>query len=164
MVTELARIYYNDKEIVNQRLNELEKDFIREYDTFHNGWNFTEGGEIGPTGYKWTEEQRSKRMGTGNPMYGKTPWNKGKTGYKRGPHTQETIEKIRKSKMGKKRPNISGDKHPRRTPEVISRDKDIIHRHFVLGHRGMQYMERYGNSKDKCGPHNTKTQKGIEIQ
>jgi len=63
-------------------LNDKEQYYINLYNTFKNGYNETIGGK-GCNGYKVSEEFKQllsiSRMGENNPMYDKTPWNKGKT-------------------------------------------------------------------------------------
>lgn len=46
----------------------------------------SEHAKLHITGRKWSEESKAKRRGSGNPRYGKSPWNKGLT--------KETDERI----------------------------------------------------------------------
>ena len=76
------------------KLNEREIYYIRLYDTYHNGYNSSLGGESGSRGCKWSEESRNK-------INGRLPWNKGikgsikpnKTSFKKGqkPHNMKTV-------------------------------------------------------------------------
>lgn len=67
-------IIYQSKDL-NHCKNIMEEYFIKEYDTFFNGYNETMGGE-GCFGYKHTEEHKEylkiKNSGKNNPMYGKS--------------------------------------------------------------------------------------------
>ena len=75
-------------------LNEREIYYIALYDTYHNGYNSSLGGESGSRGCKWSEESRNK-------INGRKPWNKGikgsikpnKTSFKKGqkPHNMKTV-------------------------------------------------------------------------
>lgn len=47
-------------EVLIERLNKLEVEYISKYDTYLNGYNCTKGGDYGVLGLKMTEEQRNK--------------------------------------------------------------------------------------------------------
>ena len=76
------------------KLNEREIYYIALYDTYHNGYNSSLGGESGSRGCKWSEESRNK-------INGRLAWNKGikgsikpnKTSFKKGqkPHNMKTV-------------------------------------------------------------------------
>lgn len=82
------------EELTKEEAELMERFYIALYDTMNDdkGYNKTEGGS-GTIGYQWTDEDRKKRSeiynGEGNPFYGKK-------------HTQETIDKIKINKKGKK--------------------------------------------------------------
>ena len=67
--------------LAREILNRAEIYFVEKYNTFHNGYNMTIGGD-GVSGHCWTEEERKhqsemikgKFVGKLNPMYG-TTWN-----------------------------------------------------------------------------------------
>ena len=89
----------------------MEKFYIALYDTInqYKGYNISLGGD---TGIKHSEETKKKlsesHKGENNPMYGKNPWNKGKT------HSEETRKKLSEANKGKNNPNYGrkGEKHP----------------------------------------------------
>lgn len=45
---------------VKPKLDELEKKYIQEYDSYNNGYNMTLGGDAGVLGYKHTDETKAK--------------------------------------------------------------------------------------------------------
>lgn len=55
-VVERVEFCDNIKEV----LDDLEKKYIQEYDSYNNGYNLTLGGDAGVLGLKMTEEQRAK--------------------------------------------------------------------------------------------------------
>lgn len=57
-------------------------------------------------GYNLTERSTGAKSGEKNHMYGKTPWNKGKTGI----YSDKTLEKMRVFRVGKKQSEESIDK------------------------------------------------------
>lgn len=80
-----------------------EKYWIKFYNTFKNTnhYNLTNGGDF----FIMSPESRRKisesMKGENNPMYGKEPWNKGKTGC----YSNETIQKMSEAKYGENHPN-----------------------------------------------------------
>lgn len=81
-----------EDKILKEKLNEKEKHYINEYNTFENGYNLTTGGE---GGYIRSEETKkllsewaSKRIGEKSSFYGKK-------------HTEESKEKNRLKHLGK---------------------------------------------------------------
>jgi group I intron endonuclease len=74
-----------------EELDEMEFHYIKQYDTYKNGYNMTLGGDKGTYGWIPTKETR-KKMSISKQNY--VPWNKGK-------HlSEETKKKISKSKKG----------------------------------------------------------------
>lgn len=50
----------NDTETLIKKLDELEIRYIKEYNSYENGYNCTKGGDYGVLGLKFTEEQKKK--------------------------------------------------------------------------------------------------------
>lgn len=109
-------IHSDDKHIVKEKLNYMEKYYIRKYDTFNNGYNMTLGGD-GGSGTKHTEEfkqRQSERMKKSNPAFNMN---------------DEWREKISKSQKGKTMPDSMKEKtarrmkenNPMKNPEVVAR-------------------------------------------
>lgn len=94
--TVLCKIKDDDEIILHQRLDELEKYYIKKYDSFHNGYNCTEGGFSG----KRSDETKSKISESlkGRPMSTATYINFCLAGH---PHTEETKKKL--SNLAKER-------------------------------------------------------------
>jgi len=103
----------------NEKVDELEKYWINELDSFCNGYNLTKGGEGGDTSnspnFKISMSNRPSVAGENNPMYGKDSAMKGKS------HTEETKEKMRQKRISAWRdqnsnhhkcPNINGENNP----------------------------------------------------
>ena len=102
---ESFELIFVQENIENQdELNELEKYYIRIYDSFENGYNSTLGGDgvsgckyTGMYGKEFTEEHRRKlseshkglNVGESHPMYGKH-------------HTEETKTKIKEARKRQK--------------------------------------------------------------
>jgi len=92
-----------------KQLNEMEFHYIKQYNTLSpNGYNLTQGFGNTTTGYKFTKQQLEKRskmmIGKNNPNYG----NGDKiSGDKNPAKRPEVREKIRQSKLGKKRPDFA---------------------------------------------------------
>lgn len=90
-------------------LKEMESYFIREYNSFNNGYNMTLGGE-GTIGYKHTTETKKKisKFGSENPFYGKHHSNetkkilkeKSKTNFKGKQHTLKYKEMMKNNQTG----------------------------------------------------------------
>ena len=103
--------------ISEHELNEREKFWIKMYDSFHNGYNMTEGGD-GSLGVKHTEETIKKLSGINNHNYKNFPAktlakavevNKGRPNPFLGKkHTKEAKQKISKANKGR----FSGRKNP----------------------------------------------------
>jgi group I intron endonuclease len=71
-------------------LNEWETYYISKYDSFHNGYNSTTGGDSGMTMSEESNYKKSiTKIGKLNPMYGKT-------------HTEEARQRISDSSKGRK--------------------------------------------------------------
>jgi group I intron endonuclease len=138
----LEEVECESKKKLNTILNKYEEYYIEVLDAMKNGYNLTAGGDgtvgmivseetrkkmsITRTGkkinhpkgvIKHTEEAKKKislsRLGEKNPMYGKTPWNKGLKGYMVPwnigvPMTNEVKEKVSKNRKGK----TAGENHP----------------------------------------------------
>jgi group I intron endonuclease len=73
-------VIYQSKD-KDHTLNEMEKYFINEYDSYNEGYNLTFGGE-GTIGFKFSESSKKHmsetRMGENNPFYGKRHTEKAK--------------------------------------------------------------------------------------
>jgi group I intron endonuclease len=114
-----------------EQCNEMEIYWIAYYDSFHNGYNNTEGGE-GTLGWNPSKETRQKMSenhadfsGKKHPMYGKK-------------HTEETKEKMSEAAKGRKHSpetkqkmseKNKGEKNPGyipRTPEMYVDIKNNI--------------------------------------
>jgi group I intron endonuclease len=85
-------------------LSAMENYFIQQYNSFHNGYNSTLGGD-GILGFKHTPEQIEKRV---SKVRGKK-------------HSKEWCENISKNKIGKPRNDMLGDNNPMRKPDTIMR-------------------------------------------
>lgn len=87
----LCKIEDDNLEVLHQRLDDLEKYYIKKYDTFHNGYNSTEGGYSG----RLSEETKQKISESlkGRPMSELT---KEKLSFKGHLHTEETKEILSK--------------------------------------------------------------------
>lgn len=88
-------------------LNALEIMYIKNYKTYENGFNFTDGGD-GVCGYKHTKQAREKishaLSGKNNPMYGKT----GKKSHMYGKkHSKETRKKMSEAQKGENHPQFN---------------------------------------------------------
>lgn len=105
--------WYVSDDIVMLSRFEIAK--IKEFDTFNNGYNMTEGGESPPNqkGYKHTKESRKKNSKSHKGML---PWN---TGRKRSPFSKEW-----KRKLG-----FKGTKNPR-AKEIILIHPDGVEEYF----------------------------------
>lgn len=77
-------------------LNKKEMYYIEKYDSFHNGYNNSIGGEGFHIGFKRSKEsidkQRKKMLGSNHPLFGIG-------------HKKESIEKMKKAKQGVNNPN-----------------------------------------------------------
>lgn len=66
--TILCKIEENNETILHKRLDELEKYYIKKYDSFNNGYNSTEGGSNGKlsneTKFKISESLKGRSMST----------------------------------------------------------------------------------------------------
>jgi group I intron endonuclease len=92
-----------------EELDEMEFHYIKQYNTLSpNGYNLTLGFGNTTTGYKYTKSQKediSKRVsGKNNPNYGNGDKIRGDKNPAKRP---EVREKIRQSKLGKKRPDFA---------------------------------------------------------
>jgi len=92
-----------------EQLNEMEFHYIKQYNTLSpNGYNITQGFDNTTTGYKFTYEQIKKRSemmkGKNNPNYRNGDKIRGSKNPAKRP---EVREKIRQSKLGKKRPDFA---------------------------------------------------------
>ena len=85
-------------EFSQKKLNDLEKFYIEKYNTFSdkNKFNYTSGGDGGIHTDETREKLRKMNMEENNPMWKKTPWNKGI------PLSEEAKKKLSKAKKGKK--------------------------------------------------------------
>lgn len=88
--------YSTDKD---EAFDQLEKWWIKHFDTFRNGYNMTKGGNCGPDKSGTTPSKETRRKmslaAAGKPkphLQGRTPWNKGL------PCSEEQKQKLRKMK------------------------------------------------------------------
>ena len=106
----LCKIQDDDLEILHNRLDELEQYYIKKYDTFHSGYNSTEGGNSGRLSDE-TKQKISESL-KGRPMSELTYQ---KLCLVRRPHTEESKKKIsEKAKQRYANPQnhpIFGKKH-----------------------------------------------------
>ena len=100
-------------DVPEDKLNEREIYWISFFDSYHNGYNLTPGGDGMPKGYKHTDEwkhnQSIKMSGKNNPFYGKH-------------HSEETKQKIsiknsnppleRRKKISEHHADFSGENNP----------------------------------------------------
>ena len=100
-------------DVPEDKLNEREIFWISFFDSYHNGYNLTPGGDGMPKGYKHTDEwkrnQSIKMSGKNNPFYGKH-------------HSEETKQKIsiknsnppleRRKKISEHHADFSGENNP----------------------------------------------------
>jgi len=88
-----------------EELNEMEFHYIKQYDTFNNGYNSTSGGDSGFEAKPITEEIRKKmseaHKGEKHHFYGKVHPNKGKKIHTKE-WIKESVERLRKANLGKK--------------------------------------------------------------
>jgi len=76
-----------------EEMDEMEFHYIKQYDSYENGYNLTIGGDAGTYGWIPTEETR-KKMSIAKKDY--IPWNKGKTGC----YSKEILRKMSESRKG----------------------------------------------------------------
>ena len=148
----------NEEELVFW-LKEWEKYYIEKYDSFHNGYNSTLGGE-GSTGYKHTQETKNKmseiHKGEKHHFYGKTGEKAicyGRNGEKHPMygkhHTDESKKKMSESHKGKmtgeKNPMYgrTGTNHPyyghKQTPEQIQKKIERASKKVICIQTGVVY-------------------------
>lgn len=120
--TILCEIEDSDEKLLHSRLDDLETYYIKKYDTFHNGYNSTDGGFSG----KLSEESRTKISESlkGRPMSELTYQKLCLTGY---PHTEESKRKLsEKAKERFKDPSnhpMFGKHHTEETKHKISESR-----------------------------------------
>lgn len=85
----LCKIQEDDLEILHNRLDELEQYYIKKYDTFHSGYNSTEGGNSGRLSDE-TKQKISESL-KGRPMSELTYQKLCLVGR---PHTEESKKKL----------------------------------------------------------------------
>ena len=130
-----------------EALAEVERWKIRQLDSFHNGYNCTEGGE-GMPGHKHSKESRAKmskaNSGENNPMYGKT-------------HSESTLDKMSEVKKGKKfsekhRHNLSqariGKTHSKITLNKMSKTQKKIG-NKPPSQKGKKFSEQHKRNMSK---------------
>ncbi len=95
------------KDILENKLSEIEMTMIKNLDTIKNGYNSTEGGE-GSAGFKHSEESRKKMSISSKGQIVSEETRKKLSEIRKGKKkSKEHIEKIRASNIGK----TSGEKH-----------------------------------------------------
>ena len=127
-------VIYQSKE-KEHTLKEMETIFIKEYDSFHNGYNSTLGGD-GTFGLVFSKESREK-ISKGN----KIP----------KPHTAEHNKKIGDAQRGKKR-----KPHDEATKQKISMATKGISKTFSEQHKKNLKCHQNNSIKVTC-PHCNKT-------
>jgi group I intron endonuclease len=113
----LIQLYNIDREELRRQLDEMEIYFIKKYDSYHNGYNMTEGGS-GSKGCFQTEESRKK---ISLKAIGKPGTFKGKH------HSEETkklLSEYAKTRIGSKNP-FYGKKCPESTKEALRKANGI---------------------------------------
>jgi group I intron endonuclease len=101
-----------------EELSQLECNYIKEYNTFGNGYNMTSGGE-GTRGYKASEETRKKISLAGK---GRVP-------------TEETRKKLSISNKGRKVSEETREKLRKASTGVIKKKETIEKLKIALSHR-----------------------------
>lgn len=120
-------VIYQEQNLSDQKLLDLEVHYIEQYNSYHNGYNQTLGG-LGSQGYKHSETVRKnqsqlmseKYQGENNPFYGKK-------------HTEETKDKISKKNKGRlkgiPKSTQQREKMSKSSPNKISVIVDGVHYH-----------------------------------
>lgn len=132
-----------------EKLNELEKYYIKKYDSFNNGYNSTLGGDgvsgcthTGMYGKIFTEEHRKKlsishkgkNIGENHPMYGKH-------------HSLESRNKIKRARKKQKSSGMKGRHHSLETKNKLSKiNKEIQNRPDIKEKNRQQAL---GNKRAK---------------
>ena len=128
-----------EKGIPKEKMSEREIYWIEYYDTFHNGYNSTRGGEGGNTYAKVSKEKmeeikrkiskknsgknngnKGQYIGEKNSMYGKH-------------HSNESKEKISKSLKGRKKPSTHG--------ENVSKATKGKTKNYICCHKWLQIFD-----------------------
>jgi hypothetical protein len=110
-VFNILEIYENITDAGNR-----ERELIKEYNTVHNGWNISPGGEyVKFSGYN--------RKGIGGVKKGTIPWNKGK----KNCFSDETIKRFREKRKG-----IRYNKHTKVTRELVDEIRKIYASHDII--------------------------------
>lgn len=106
----------DDTATTHEELNELEKFYIKQYESFDNknkGYNSTSGGDYG---YEITEEEKQNRslraQGKNNPMYGKPGTWKGKK------FSEEHKKHLSEALKGRKTPWLEGGNNHSAAPII----------------------------------------------
>ena len=104
-------------------LNDLEKTYISKYNSFLDGYNSTLGGD-GVFGKILSEEHKTKisqaNSGINHPLYGKSPWNKGRKGLQIAWNKGKSLSASHKEKLEKNRFSWLGKIHSEETKLKMS--------------------------------------------
>ena len=121
---------YGSKDV--EHAKEMEKFFISYYDTFHNGYNTTLGGE-GVSGIKFSDQERKNRKarmtGSRNPFYGRK-------------HSEET-KQILKIKSSNRQSPMKG----KITPQSVRDKQSISAKNRKLQWQGYNYSVVYPDGR-----------------
>lgn len=127
----LFTIDNDDKIRVKQKLNFMERYYIRKYDSYNNGYNMTLGGD-GGSGTKHIEEYKqmmSERMKKNNPSYNMTDeWKQHIGDAQRGKAKSDEFKRLQSERMKKN--------NPMKNPESVQKSRDAkIGKHLSEEHK-----------------------------
>jgi len=102
-----------------EEMDEMEFHYIKQYDSYNNGYNMTWGGDKGTWGWKPSKETKQK-MSEAKKDY--IPWNKSKTNC----YSEETKKKMSESQKGKVRYSKMKEKDIRKVLNLYFIEKPKI--------------------------------------